>query len=236
MSILDLTIPNLVGYLAVGWAAVCALSHVFAARECRRRLSEAEAAFERTIGPHLWTQGSGDSRETIRRQLKKLPGEHPSAVLLERGLQEPRLVRDDLAVQSWIVQAVHDQLDELRRRMERLRSTAPVLGISGTISGFLIGTWTFGQNQDQAGLMTSVALALVTTLVAGLVVLLERWSLEGTLKPLQQHLILHGQTVIAQARAIVSEPVLLTEPEPGKERLQFCPAQPVSERTTTHAC
>ena len=229
MNILDLTLPNLVGYLAVGWAAVCALSHVFAAHECRRRLAEAEAAFEQTIGPYLWVQEGEDRRETLRELLRERSGLHPSAGLLARSLAEPRLVRDDLAVQSWIVRAVHDHLGELRRRMERLRSTAPVIGMSGTISGFLIGTWTFGQTQDQAGLMTSVALALVTTLVAGLVVLLERWALEGTMKPLQHHLALHAQTVVAQARA------LWCEPESENERLRFDPARPVGEGTTAHA-
>lgn len=236
MSIWDLTIPNLVGYLAVGWAAVRALSHAFAVQECRRRLSEAEAAFDRVIGPHLdphlWAQGGRDRRETVCALLRTLPGSHPSAVLLARSFQEHQLVQDDLAVQSWIGQAVRDQLGDLYMRMERLRSIAPVVGISGTISGFLIGTWTFGQTQDHAALMTSVAMALVTTLVAGLVVLLERWLLEGTLKPLHQHVGLHAQTVVAQARVLLRDPAVSpAEPEsPLGAETDVCLSLPAQEQ------
>jgi hypothetical protein len=189
-----------------------ALIHAFAARERNRELVAAEQEFERKIGPLLQRMLRGSSegdgareREVLFTTLRELRSPHPSATVLLRACQEPEVVHDDLTVTSWIAAAIQDQLGVLKSSMERVRSVAPVVGITGTIGGFLIATWMFARTHDQTQLMSGVALSLVTTLVGGLIVLVERWVLEGTMDPLELRVCLHCQLVVARARVWLAQ-------------------------------
>lgn len=212
MSLWNLTLPNLVGYAIVGSLWLLALAHAFAARERNRELVAAEQEFERRIGPLLqrMLRGSGEGdgareMEVLFTTLRELHSPHPSATVLLRACQEPEVVHDDLTVMSWIAAAIQEQMGALKSGMERVRSVAPVVGITGTISGFLIATWIFARTHDQTQLMSGIALSLVTTLVGGLIVLVERWVLEGTMDPLELRLYLHCQIMVARARVWLAQ-------------------------------
>lgn len=212
MSLWNLTLPNLVSYAIVGSLWLLALVHAFAARERNHELVVAEQAFERRIGPLLqrMLRGSGEAdrvreMEVLLTTLRELHSPHPSASVLLRACQEPEVVHDDLTATSWIAAAIQEKLGVLKSSMERVRSVAPVVGITGTIGGFLIATWIFARTHDQTQLMSGIALSLVTTLVGGLIVLVERWVLEGTMDPLELRLYLHSQIVVARARVWLAQ-------------------------------
>jgi hypothetical protein len=212
MSLWNLTLPNLVSYAIVGSLWLLALVHAFAARERNRELAMAEHEFERRIGPLLQRllrgNGEGDgARELVVlfTTLRELRSPHPSAAVLLQACQEPEVVHDDLTVTSWIAAAIQGQLGALKTSMERVRSIAPVVGITGTIGGFLIATWVFARAHDQTQLMSGIALSLVTTLVSGIIVLIERWVLEGTMDPLELRLYLHCQIMVARARVWLAQ-------------------------------
>lgn len=190
-----LTLPNLIGYAVIGWLLFCALSHLFAARELQQALRDGSQLCNRRIAGQLHK-----GKALSEKQFFDLRARHPSATVAVRVMAEPELARDDLALQTWIARSTADHLGEFRLRVERIHAAAPAIGLLGTIVGFLIATWTFAQTQDQSRLLTSVALALVTTLAAGIVALIERWILDG-LYALEEHLSLHGQEVAVRIRA-----------------------------------
>lgn len=207
MSLMDLTLPNLLGYAVTAWLLVIALAHMFAARAHVRALKLAEDQFAQRIMAQFRTRHEAmdtgvDQAMALQVALRAWHSPYPAAVVLRRVLDEPHVARDDLAVTGWIATAIQEVFGTLRTHMEQVYSAAPVAGITGTIAGFLIAAYTFRNTHDQGQLLTSVALALVTTLFAGIAALIERWVLEGTIDPWEVRLFLQAQTVAAQGRTI----------------------------------
>ncbi len=199
---IQLTWPNLIGYIAVLWLLQRALVHVFAVRDLRKAVLRVEhkltPALQRALKadvvhtPAVWKR--------FRQLLDKWGRVHPSAQVVARLLDEPAMAKDEIAVFTWIDRAVEEVAGDLHGRMERLRGLAPVVGVLGTVSGLIVGSWLFGQGGRQEQMLGSVALALVTTFGAGIVTLIVRWQFEATLVPLEQQCRLHAQESAARAR------------------------------------
>lgn len=194
MSIMNLTLPNLVGYAVVFWLLIQSVAHKFEFRDKSGALESGERQFSHHIESALRSGGS------IHRSLvERFRTCHPSATVLACMMEEPQLAHDELALNTWISSAVDEQIGPLRARMESIHAAAPAIGLLGTILGFLIATWTYSGSLDQGQMMSSVALAMVTTLVAGIATLIERSTLDK-LDSLEDGLVLRAQKTAARAR------------------------------------
>jgi len=200
----NVTVPNLIGYALVLWIFIVSLAHWSAARECRRKLFKAEREFSSRTGELLRVPGmlSAHEREMLYATVDKVA--HPSAFVLGKILREPKAAMDQSAVDGWIGTAIQEQIGSLRTGMERIRSLAPGVGFIGTVAGFLLASWIFSKTQDQSQLMSSLALALGTTLGGAIVALIEQWMLQSILDPLEAHLINHGLTTTGQGRVLIA--------------------------------
>jgi biopolymer transport protein ExbB/TolQ len=209
----NITVPNLIGYTLVLWIFIVSLAHWSAARECRRKLFKAEREFSSRTGELLRAPRMLfiHEREGLQVALDKVG--HPSAFVLGKILREPKAAMDQSAVDGWTGTAIQEQIGSLRTGMERIRSLAPAVGFIGTVAGFLMASWIFSKTQDQSQLMSSLALALVTTLGGAIVALIEQWILQSILYPLESHLIDHALTTTGQGRVLIA-------PVSGKSGIQ----------------
>ena len=142
----------------------------------------------------------------VRLQVDHLIDTHPSVEALARVLAEPDVARDELAVDSWIAGAIHRRLGRLRSAVEFNRTTAPTIGVMGTVTGMAIAIAAYGQNPDQGQLLFAIGLSMVKTLMAGIVTLIEGRTLDRRLVPLELELSLHAQGIVARARAYLARP------------------------------
>ncbi len=242
MLLLHIPLPNLTFYAAITVMIVWALLHASEARQRERELRSATETLEGRIEGLLSLAGRNDqgplSATTLRSQVQDLIGTHPSAEALGCVLAEPDVARDELAVQSWIAGAVHRRLGRLRSAVELNRTTAPTVGIMGTVTGMAIAISAYGANPDQGQLLIAIGLSLVKTLMAGFVTIIEGRTIERRLDPLQLELVLHSQTVVARARTYLAGtvarqvPVALsrprTPPQPQRPAIETEAAAPVS--------
>lgn len=196
MSLWSLTLPNLFGYAVVFWLLIDSLAHKFESRDKSRALESGQRQFGHQIEPALRAGGYIHPPTVERLSLS-----HPSAVVLAHVISEPELAHDTMALDTWISSAIHEQIGSLRARSERLHAAAPACGLLGTILGFLIATWTYSSSHDQGQMMSSVALAMITTLVAGVATLIERSTIDK-LDALEDHMVLHAQKTAARARCL----------------------------------
>ena len=207
MDIFQFTLPNILGYAAVGYLLLKALAHRSAVRELASHTRDAATRLDKGL-PRPSPAGPV-SRRAVARQWSLLRAaaarsttEHPTAAVLMRLADEPRLADDELAIDAWVVRALQAHLGPLRRASEINAGTAAPIGLLGTIAGFVIGTYTFAKGGDTSALMGSIALALLTTFVASIVVLIERRLVKGTLEPLEADCALHAQEWVARARLL----------------------------------
>ena len=206
---MTLTWPNLIGYAAVGWLLARAIGHLLEAHATSRTQRARMDNFERKTGSRLASLRRGRGwkvKPELRQLLREVraPKRRAAAAwVVERILREPDAARDDLAVAGWVDEAIEAELGHLRSHMLRIRSAAPVVGVIGTVGGFLAAAWSYGQDPDTGRVMMSVALALVTTLVAGVVVLLEGWVLEGTFDALEFDMRVHASRTAARVRTFL---------------------------------
>ena len=200
----NVPLPNLIGYILVLWIFIFSLSHWFAVRECRRKLFKTEREFNSQAGELLRAPRmlSTHEKERLHADVDKVA--HPSAVLLGNILREPKAAMDQSAVDGWMGSAIQEEIGSLRIGMERIRSLAPAVGFIGTVAGFLLASWIFSKTQDQSQLMSSLALALGTTLGGAIVALIEQWILQSILYPLESHLIDHALTTTGQGRVLIA--------------------------------
>lgn len=194
MSLWNLPLPNLIGYLVVLWVLMLSLADLFAVREKYISFASAERDFDHQLGPRLQSGEYIEQEDVVH-----LCQSHPSAIVLKSILAEPEISHDKLALDTWISSAIQHHIGGLRTRMESLHAAAPAIGLLGTIMGLLIATWTYGQTHDQGQMMTAVSLGMLKTLVAGIATLIERWMLDK-LESLEEHLVLHAQKTAARAR------------------------------------
>jgi len=212
MSFQDLTLVNLLLYLLILWLLWRAIAGRFAARDLARRLDDAESSLDGDLHLHLVPHRRSDAKRADdeadtsprgsdqpperQKQLSRVLGRwselHPTAQVLARVIRDRQVAADDAAVSGWIASALSSHFDDVRRRLELLLVTAPMVGLFGTISGFLAATYNFARDGDQSRMMAGVALALITTLGAVVVALLVRRALIGMLDPLQQRTRLHA--------------------------------------------
>ena len=206
----QLTLPAVIFCSVAGFLMFRSLTVLFELSDTRRRILAVDREFGGKLKDLLATMlrcRDRDSSIAAAVRLKRLVLEydrmHPTARVLLRCLTRPLECRQDIAVTSWIAEAINEALGRIRVKLDQVRSAAPVLGVLGTVVGFMIATAAYSESRSQGELMRSVSMALLTTLLGSIIVLVVRWYLDGTLDPLETRLFLNAQESVGQVRVLL---------------------------------
>ena len=175
----QLSIPTLVGYGGMLALFAVAFGHVLELRARRREL--------------LQRLEHSPSNLNVRSESYLL---HPTDVVLRRAIREPRLAAHPGIVETWTEAAVFEAIGSLARRMGLLKSMGPLLGFAGSVVGMILGLWLFGVDMNQAVLVQSASLALVTTLGGAFVAIIEVWAMKTWLEELVFRLTNHAKCAL----------------------------------------
>lgn len=223
MTLMDITGANLVGYAAILAMAFFVVVCAFAARDTRRHLVREQEALDEGLSRSLARRGapqaSGDWAAELKHLLTSRHSDHPTAQVLPQILNDPEAAENEFVLSSWIASAIDDYFASLSTHLNSLKSNAPVVGVTGTITGLLIATWFFGADQDQGRMMMMVSLALLTTLGAGIVTGIAKEAEIRQLAPARHRATLHAAVCAGRVLKRLQ----------ADQRSQICSAKPARQ-------
>jgi len=198
------TLPTVWGYGVMLCLSSVGLGNLLAAWELKRMLTRKEKDFERL------RQELVSSRLTIvqRQCLNELAqAGSPSARAVQKMVDCVGLASDELALESWREEVIQAVLGPLERRTNLVLALAPTLGLIWTVTGFLIGTHAVAQSFDPRVLFEAIALALGTTLLGLVNVVIQVITLRAILEPLKGQAYIRIQEAMAVGRKYFLGPV-----------------------------
>jgi biopolymer transport protein ExbB/TolQ len=196
MDLTATTLPTACGYAVMLCLSATGLGNFLAAWELKRQMTRTEKAFERLC------QDVGSSRSTMNREsLNKLArAGSPSARVVQKMADCVALAGDELVIESWREEAIQSFLGALERRTNLVLALAPTLGLIWTVTGFLLGTHAVAQSFDPRVLFEAIALALGTTLLGLLNVVIQVITLRAIIEPLKGQAYIRTQEAMAVGR------------------------------------
>lgn len=212
MSFLDITLPNALGYAAVGGMFISALAHRLEARARSREFSPQNLDREnRELFPPILRKAAGErlSDAEVRAWQQTVQSRHhrsklsPAGNLLARLLRQPERATDEMAIAALTHEVLSESIGSLRMRIQRLYTTAPAVGFFGTLLGMFLGGLSFAEHKDQSLMLYNVALALLTSLGANAVTVFEGWTLKTHVDPLHERLAARCLLSASMARTLL---------------------------------
>ena len=178
MSILSLTLPNLVGYALSFSALLFGVYHLCAPWFLRRKASRFDCGFDAEFNEKLLSWGELNyGRPRLREQLLRVtaanPVVHPMTAIVSQLFDAPHLWESDLVLGSAIARASDRIFGGLITWVELNRLVAPMLGLGSTVMGIIIGAREYAEAMNPGILMHSISLAMICTLASCCTVILE---------------------------------------------------------------
>lgn len=178
MSILQLTLPNLIGYALSFSALLLGVYHLCAQWFLRRSIAGFDRQFDKKFNDELLSWGELNyPHPHLRKQVIRLtaanPIAHPMADIVLQLFDAPHLWESDLVMSSAIARTSDRLFGGLISRIELNRLIAPMLGLGSTVMGIIIGAREYAASMDPGILMHSISLAMICTLCGCATVILE---------------------------------------------------------------
>lgn len=221
---LELPLLTVAACLVLGYYVVLAGLHRVRAMRTRSALEEAEEqlqnrVLDNVLRPEACCDPPGSASaflRNLRSHLGKFPAEeiqHPTHDILRRVAATPGLLAVPEVVPSWVEEAIDRHIGELWRSVIVNYERAPIAGILGTVLGLILAASGYQDTGDQSAMLRGVSLALVTTFLGSVAVLVEMRTVHTILNQLHRQLVRHGAETANRLRLRLY-PHLVSAPRP----------------------
>jgi biopolymer transport protein ExbB/TolQ len=202
MSLVNLS--TFLFYALMLWLLGRAVCHALTVMAARRDVLGALESFDSCLQRYLFgaTVLVGADRQALESNAAKRRALLPAAEILLIALSRPRWCRDESRIAFFIENYLSARFGELRRAMQFNRRIGPTVGLLGSIFGLSLSAWQYASTGDPGTLFLGIAVALITSLIGGLISIAERWATDTRLEPLAESLSRQAFRVVHELRGI----------------------------------